>query len=63
LSTPEGPTAPETTEGFKIPEMLLFPTSNEHSHPMLISPKNAELLIPSAVTTSKISSGVTSGKP
>ena len=65
LSTPEGPLPPETStsEDLKIHELLSFPSSRaesssqqmppssqQTSQPMLISPKNAELLIPTSVT-------------
>ena len=58
LSTPEGPPLPPETssgEDLKIHELLSFPaaateSSQTSSQPALISPKNAELLMPASVT-------------
>ncbi len=64
LSTPEGPEASSTIEDLKIHELLSFPAETqlqEHPDPVptLISPRNAELLIPNKVTT--ISNSTTAG--
>ena len=63
LSTPEGPPLPPETssgEDLKIHELLSFPAAatessqqtslQTSSQPALISPKNAELLMPASVT-------------